>query len=58
MVYMLLSVAARPYQATETGASDFYSSCKIMGCAILKIIQICQWFSGFGRVHNNSKSDY
>jgi hypothetical protein len=56
---MCLSGAARPYQATETGASDFDSSCrKIMGCTIPNIIQICKRLSGCGRVRNSAKSDY
>jgi hypothetical protein len=59
MVYKCLSVAARHYQATKTGASDFDSSCrKIMGCTIPNIVQICQRLSGFSRVRNSAKSDY
>ena len=57
MAYMCLSVAARPHRATQTGASNFGSSCwKIMGCAIPNTIQICQRLSDFGLVCNSEKT--
>jgi len=47
------------YQARDTGASNFGSSCrKILGCAITNIIQICQRVSGFVRVRYSAKSGY